>query len=144
MPQVLPWAYVACGLDGVIRHANRHMGKLLGVEAAVLAGQDFAHLFKVDDGNGGSLGNVLAKIAPGRAWHGRLSYPTGGDRVAMEVVVEADPPGVFDAAALAAIRRWRYYPIVNGEAVERKGVQTEIRFELTDPRPPLPQEPERP
>ena len=49
------------------------------------------------------------------------------------VVVAADPQNVFDAAALAAIARWRYNPrIVNGEAVERVGVQTEIRFELTE------------
>jgi protein TonB len=49
------------------------------------------------------------------------------------IVVAADPEGVFDQAALNAIARWRYNPrIVNGEAVERVGVQTEIRFELTE------------
>jgi len=49
------------------------------------------------------------------------------------IVVAAEPPNVFDQAALAAIARWRYNPrIVNGEPVERVGVQTEIRFELTE------------
>ena len=49
------------------------------------------------------------------------------------IVVAADPENVFDQAALAAIARWRYNPrIVNGQAVERVGVQTEIRFELTE------------
>ena len=49
------------------------------------------------------------------------------------IVVAADPQNVFDQAALNAIARWRYNPrIVNGEAVERVGVQTEIRFELTE------------
>ena len=49
------------------------------------------------------------------------------------IVVRAEPPGVFDNAALASVSRWRYNPrIVNGEAVERVGVQTEIRFELTE------------
>jgi TonB family protein len=45
-------------------------------------------------------------------------------------VVEALPPGVFDRAAIAAIRRWRYAPtIVNGTAVEVP-VRTLVRFEL--------------
>jgi protein TonB len=49
------------------------------------------------------------------------------------IVVAADPENVFDSAALASVSRWRYNPrIVNGEAVERVGVQTEIRFELTE------------
>jgi periplasmic protein TonB len=49
------------------------------------------------------------------------------------VVVAADPEGVFDGAALAAIARWRYNPrVVNGEPVERVGVQTRIEFQLTE------------
>jgi TonB family protein len=45
-------------------------------------------------------------------------------------VVEATPPGVFDRAAVAAIRHWRYAPtIVNGTPVEVP-VKTLIRFEL--------------
>lgn len=49
------------------------------------------------------------------------------------IVVAADPQNVFNDAALAAIARWRYNPrVVNGTAVERVGVQTEIRFELTE------------
>jgi periplasmic protein TonB len=46
-------------------------------------------------------------------------------------VVQADPPEVFNDAALKAIARWRYNPkIEGGQAVERVGVQTVIRFEL--------------
>jgi periplasmic protein TonB len=49
------------------------------------------------------------------------------------IVVAADPRDVFNDAALAAISRWRYNPrVVDGTAVERVGVQTEIRFELTE------------
>jgi TonB family protein len=45
-------------------------------------------------------------------------------------VIEATPPGVFDRAALNAIKRWRYAPmIVNGAAVEVP-VKTLLRFEL--------------
>lgn len=55
--------------------------------------------------------------------------PTGTVKDAK--VVGAEPPGVFDDAALKAIARWRYNPRVDGGvAVERVGVQTVIRFEL--------------
>ena len=48
-------------------------------------------------------------------------------------VVAAEPRGAFDAAALAAIARWRYNPrIVDGVAVERVGVETLIEFELAE------------
>jgi TonB family protein len=45
-------------------------------------------------------------------------------------VVEATPPGVFDHAALNAVKRWRYAPtLVNGAPVEVP-VKTLMRFEL--------------
>jgi TonB family protein len=45
-------------------------------------------------------------------------------------VVEAAPPQVFDQAAINAVKRWRYAPmIVNGAAIEVP-VRTHIRFEL--------------
>ncbi|MBV9697645.1 MAG: energy transducer TonB, partial [Gammaproteobacteria bacterium] len=45
-------------------------------------------------------------------------------------VVEATPPGVFDKAALAAVRHWRYAPmVINGAPVEVP-VRTLMRFEL--------------
>jgi protein TonB len=47
------------------------------------------------------------------------------------VVVASEPGTIFDDAALKAIARWRYNPrVVNGEAVERVGLQTVFRFEL--------------
>jgi protein TonB len=45
-------------------------------------------------------------------------------------VVEATPPGVFDKAAIAAVKHWHYEPVVaNGSPVEVP-VRTAIRFEL--------------
>jgi protein TonB len=45
-------------------------------------------------------------------------------------VVEATPPGVFDHAAIAAIKKWHYEPVIaNGTHVEVP-VRTAIRFEL--------------
>src|SRR5690606_32586966 len=47
------------------------------------------------------------------------------------VVVDAQPEGVFNDAALKAIARWRYNPRVDGGvAVERVGVQTRIVITL--------------
>jgi TonB family protein len=45
-------------------------------------------------------------------------------------VIEATPTGVFDEAAIDAVKHWRYAPmIVNGAAVEVP-VRTRVRFEL--------------
>ena len=45
-------------------------------------------------------------------------------------VVEATPPGVFDQAAIGALKHWRFAPtIVNGTAVEVP-TRTLLRFEL--------------
>jgi protein TonB len=47
------------------------------------------------------------------------------------IVVDAEPKGSFDDAALKAIARWRYNPkIEGGVPVERVGLQTVIRFQL--------------
>ena len=57
--------------------------------------------------------------------------PTGA--VTDATVVAADPPGLFDEAAIRSILRWRYNPkIEGGVAVERVGVQTVIRFVLEE------------
>jgi protein TonB len=47
------------------------------------------------------------------------------------IVVEAQPKGMFDDAALKAIARWRYNPKVeSGVAVERVGIRTRLTFQL--------------
>lgn len=46
-------------------------------------------------------------------------------------VVEATPPGIFDQAAINAVKRWRYAPMVaDGTAIEVPGVRARVRFEL--------------
>ena len=46
-------------------------------------------------------------------------------------VIEATPPGVFDQAAINAVKRWRYAPmLVDGAAVDVPAVKTRVRFEL--------------
>jgi protein TonB len=46
-------------------------------------------------------------------------------------VIGARPRGVFEQAALHAVRRWRYNPrIEDGVAVARPGIRVRLRFEL--------------
>ena len=47
------------------------------------------------------------------------------------VVVDSNPTSLFDEAALKAISRWRYDPLLEGGVpVERRGIQTRLVFEL--------------
>jgi len=49
-------------------------------------------------------------------------------------VVQADPPGVFDRAAVEAVSAWRYKaPIVDGEPRVTHGVESRVTFKLGDP-----------
>ena len=49
------------------------------------------------------------------------------------VVLEAQPPGVFNRAAIQAVLKFKYKPkIVDGEPVAVSGVQNKITFELQD------------
>jgi len=46
-------------------------------------------------------------------------------------VVEGQPEGIFDAAAIKAVSKWKYNPkIEEGVAVERRGVQVKLAFKL--------------
>lgn len=49
------------------------------------------------------------------------------------VVVEAQPPGIFDRAAIDAALRFKYRPkVVNGEPIDVAGVRNLITFELSE------------
>ena len=55
--------------------------------------------------------------------------PTGA--VENPRVIGANPTGVFDEAALRAVRRWRYNPKLEDDvAVSRPGIRVRLRFEL--------------
>lgn len=46
-------------------------------------------------------------------------------------VIEAQPPGMFERAAVKTMEKWKYKPkIVDGKPVQRHGVQNKITFEL--------------
>ena len=91
------------------------------VFAGTFAGNGFGDLTGTHWINeGGLLGGPIAVTN---------TYSVGTVRDA--VVVASEPGTIFDDAALKAIARWRYNPRVeSGEAVERVGLQTIIRFKL--------------
>ncbi len=62
----------------------------------------------------------------------RLRYDIASDgRVENLQVVESSPPGVFDAAAMAAVAQWRYRaPVTDGAPSAVSGVVSTLRFEL--------------
>ena len=62
----------------------------------------------------------------------RLSYDISVEgRVENLRVLESSPPGVFDAAAMAAVAQWRYRAaIVDGAPSALSGVVSTLRFEL--------------
>lgn len=56
---------------------------------------------------------------------------TAGGGVANPVVVESQPAGTFDAAALASLSGWRFRPrIENGQAVSAPNRVSTLRFRL--------------
>ena len=47
------------------------------------------------------------------------------------VVIESEPPGIFDRAALSAVKRWKYRPMIeDGRPRMRPGVRQLISFEI--------------
>ena len=48
-------------------------------------------------------------------------------------VVEAEPSGMFDKASIRAASRFKYKPrVIDGQAIEVRGVRNKITFELDD------------
>jgi len=60
---------------------------------------------------------------------------TSAGAVTNPMVVDAEPPGIFNRSALRTIVKWKYKPrILDGKAVPRPGVQHLITYELEDAR----------
>lgn len=58
---------------------------------------------------------------------------TKSGAVADPVVLESEPPGIFDRAAINAALKFKYKPkVVNGEPIDVAGVPHRITFELAD------------
>ena len=126
------------------RFGGRDRGDVGGGTAFVPPDVDTGAVIRVAFGHGSDSDAVpLVRITP--------DYPPGAIRTNTEgwvqvqfsitttgsvrdaSVVAAQPPKIFDDAALKAIARWRYQPRVQGGvATERVGLQTIIRFDLED------------
>ena len=82
----------------------------------------------------GDAGPVYPEAARAQGIEGwvRLRYDITIDgRVENLKVLESSPPGVFDAAALAAVAQWRYRaPVIDGAPSAVSGVVSTLRFEL--------------
>ena len=49
------------------------------------------------------------------------------------VVIESDPPGIFDRAAIQAVLKFKYRPrVIDGQAIRVEGVKHRIVFNLED------------
>lgn len=62
----------------------------------------------------------------------RFTITTAGT-VRDPIVVDADPPNIFDRAATRAVLKWKYKPkMVDGKPVEQSGVEVVMTFELEE------------
>ncbi|WP_430459629.1 energy transducer TonB [Thalassolituus sp. LLYu03] len=110
-----------------------------------VGGFDMGTDLAVDAGLGGGTGDgeylPIVKVAPNyprrAAQKGIEGYVvveftvTTLGTVADPHVIEADPQGIFDREALAAVSKFKYKPkMENGKPLEVKGVRNIIRFEL--------------
>ncbi len=62
----------------------------------------------------------------------RVEYDVTVDgTVANAHVIESNPPGIFDAAALKAVRSWRFHPAVKkGDIASMQNLVSRVNFKL--------------
>jgi protein TonB len=110
-----------------------------------IAGLDLGADLSVDAGLAGSGGDgeylPIVKVAPqyprraaqkGIEGYVVLEFTVSKLGTVVEPkVIEADPPNIFNRAAISAAKKFKYKPkIENGEAVAVTGIRNIIRFEL--------------
>lgn len=58
---------------------------------------------------------------------------TPDGEVVQAEIIDGEPPGMFDRAAIRAVQNWKYQPkIVDGQPAPRFGVQTVFTFQLDE------------
>ena len=61
----------------------------------------------------------------------RVAYDVSADGSVTNVrVVDSDPPGVFDEAAVAAVRGWRFHPAIHDGKPVVKELVSRVSFKL--------------
>lgn len=96
-------------------------------------------LWHNQDGEYLPLRKAIPKYPPRALQRGLEGYVilvftvTENGSVVDPVVEKADPPGIFDRAAIQAALQFKYRPrVVDGEAIRVPGVKHKITFELED------------
>ena len=80
----------------------------------------------------------IAPIYPSSAWNRGIEgtclveYTVTATGTTRDIkVIEADPPGIFNKASIAAAKKFKYRPrVVNGEPIEVHGVRNLFRYQL--------------
>ena len=124
----------AAKLDGfhrtLIAGLGRHLCALLTTALLGACMSDYNRPMQLVE----DAGPVYPEAAQAEGIEGwvRVRYDISVDgRVENLKVLESSPPGVFDAAALAAVARWRYRaPVIDGAPSAVSGVVSKLRFEL--------------
>jgi protein TonB len=80
-----------------------------------------------------------AALAAGREGQVTVGFTIRSDGTTRDLhILSANPPEVFEFAALRAVATWRYEPpVLNGEIVERPNMQVTIDFRIKDRRSPM-------
>jgi protein TonB len=107
--------------------------------ADIQEGSGLSGGLSLDSGDGDYLPIVkVAAVYPRRAQSRGIEgfvivefVVTKTGAVSQAIVVNAEPEGVFDRAALDAVAKFKYKPrVVDGVAMEVAGVQNRITFEI--------------
>ena len=109
---------------------SMHLGEAFYVEARLCGTLDATPMQLVS-----GAGPVYPPLAKAEGLEGEVvvRYGVSVDGRVIDARVErADPEGVFEDAALSAVRSWRYNPAVReGKPVAVDNVVSTVRFELT-------------
>lgn len=112
----------------------KHIGRkrIFGVALAVLVAGCAGAYRPLQFIGGTDLVYPPSAKAAGIEGHVVVAYDvTVEGRVVNAVVAEAEPPGVFNEAALAAVRSWRFRPqLLRGEPAEAPDRVSEVLFRL--------------
>lgn len=119
-----------------------------GLGGGAEAGMGEATAALLDEVGGKVVDESAVEVAPQAVERGPPAYPSRaraqgvGGRVTLSfvvdvdgrvqdvVVVEAEPPGIFDEAAVEAVRAWRFEPGLDEGAPVAVRVRQTLRFEL--------------
>jgi len=121
LAKIMPWPYLLCDRHGKVLHFNLHFERLLDLSgAAVAKGIELKNIFSSHNLDS-AVNEVLARVTPEQAWHGRWHLNDNGISLNMELVVQADPAN-DDLLWVIALE----HPVINNQVVLSS--QNELRL----------------